>query len=211
MINHGSFAVTQQTPRATPWLFLEEIEHRVANEYAMAAASISLAAAGTSVPAVKATLTEAVRRLTSYADVHRSLQLPSAAGQYDLAGYLRSLYESLVRARLSERGISLTLVELNVRISAERCWRIGLIVSELITNSIRHAFRDQNGAITVEMARTADMIHCRVTDTGQSAGAVTPGRGSRIVDALAAELGGQIVRQFGPVGTTVTLSVPADS
>jgi two-component sensor histidine kinase len=192
--------------RPNPWLFVEEIEHRVMNEYAMAAASISMAAARTSIPDVKATLTEAVRRLRNYADVHRSLQPPAADAVLDLADYLRSLCESLVRARLSERGISLTVVELNLQLSAERCWRVGLIVSELITNSIRHAFPGRDGQIFVETRKVADRIYCSVADNGCSSGNFVPGRGSRIVDALARELGGYVDRQFGPDGVSVTLS-----
>jgi two-component sensor histidine kinase len=208
MLENNGLAALQPQTRPNPWLFIEEIEHRVINEYAMAAASISLAAARTTVPDVKATLTDAVRRLRSYADVHRSLQPPATGGLLNLADYLASLCESLVRARLNERGINLTLVELNVQISAERCWRIGLIVSELITNSIRHALSGGSGQILIETHRTADQIYCSVADNGRSTGYFVPGRGSRIVDALVQELGGSIDRQFGPSGSTVTLSFP---
>jgi two-component sensor histidine kinase len=208
MLENNVLAALQPQTRPNPWLFIEEIEHRVMNEYAMAAASISLAAARTAFPDVKATLTDAVRRLRSYADVHRSLQPPAADGLLNLADYLRSLCKSLVRARLSERGISLTLVELDLQISAGRCWRVGLIVSELITNSIRHALSGGRGQIVVETQKVASHIHCSVADNGRSTGNFVPGRGSRIVDALALELGGYVDRQFGPDGATVTLLFP---
>ena len=64
MLENNGLAALQPQTRPNPWLFIEEIEHRVINEYAMAAASISLAAARTTVPDVKATLTDAVRHCT---------------------------------------------------------------------------------------------------------------------------------------------------
>jgi two-component sensor histidine kinase len=47
------------------------------------------------------------------------------------------------------RGIELVLVERPFKMSSERCWRLGLILSELITNSARHAFAESGGMIRV--------------------------------------------------------------
>jgi two-component sensor histidine kinase len=46
----------------------------------------------------------------------------------------------------------------------ERCWRLGLIVSELITNAERHAFRNAGGCIRVKLLPSQSFAECRVTD-----------------------------------------------
>jgi two-component sensor histidine kinase len=190
-------------------LLLAEMTHRVSNEYALAISSISLAAARSSSLEAKATLAEAAGRLRDFADAHRALQAPAPGAVLDLSDYLRSLCSALVRASLAERGIRLTFVEEPVELDAERAWRVGLIVSELITNAVRHGLGGRNGEIiVVVMGRESGEIHCRVTDNGRGDGEFRPGRGSGIVDALAVELGGQVERQFTASGTTVLLSFP---
>src|SRR5438128_12455307 len=46
---------------------------------------------------------------------------------------------------------SFRLLERTFQMNSERCWRLGLIVSELITNAERHAFRNGGGLIRVEL------------------------------------------------------------
>jgi two-component sensor histidine kinase len=201
-------ACADTPPRANPWLYIAEMEHRVANEYALAVASISLAAARSRDADVKATLGGAAQRLRDFASVHRALQAPLSPGLMDLSAYLRGLLDALTRASLSERDVRLALIETPVDIDARRCWRVGLIVSELITNAVRHGFRGRSGAITVEVARSAGEVWCWVCDNGRPSPAPRAGNGTHLVDSLAGELGGSVQRRFGADGTTVRLSFP---
>jgi two-component sensor histidine kinase len=191
-----------------PWLFLAEIEHRVANEYALAVASISLAASRTSNLEARATLGGTAQRLRDFANVHRSLRTPASTGEVELAAYLGQLCHALSRARLDERRISLSLVTANVLIESQRCWRVGLIVSELITNCVRHGFNRAGGEIAIQIARSRDAVLCTVSDNGRAACGAALGRGGQIVDSLAKELGGFVERRYGARGTTVVLSFP---
>jgi two-component sensor histidine kinase len=194
--------------RAGSWLYIAEIEHRVANEYSLAVASISLVASRCSDANVKAALGGAAQRLRDYANVHRALQAPMKSGLMDLSIYLRQLSDAIARATLAEREVSLTLIEQSIEIDVKRCWRVGLIVSELITNAVRHGFGGGPGAITIEMARSPGFVHCRISDDGRPSIGSTPGNGTHLTDALATELGGFIDRQFCNDGTTVVLSFP---
>jgi two-component sensor histidine kinase len=201
-------AVKRNEVAYDPWLFVAEIEHRIANEYAMAIAAISRSAARQSHVEAKTVLAEAAQRLRNYADAHRSLRAPVNAGPLDLSEHLRGVCSALSRAMLNERGIGLTLVETAVELSAERCWRVGLIVAELVTNAARHGFKDWAGTITVEIIRAPGEIHCRVCDNGRSSGPGIPGHGAALVDALAGQLGGSVERRFTPHGGAVLLSFP---
>lgn len=115
-------------------------------------------------------------------------------------------------ARLSDLGVRLTVVAADAPMSAERCWRVGLIVSELITNCVRHAFRDRGGRVVVEVGAGDGVTWCRVSDNGwPPSPQMRSGRGRAIVQALAGELCGQVEWRFGGCGTTVVLSIPSDS
>jgi two-component sensor histidine kinase len=201
------FPRTTVAPENT-WLLVGELEHRVANEYALAVSSISLAVARSRNPETKAALTDAAQRLRNYADAHRALRAPLTGGRSDLAVYLRQLCGAVARAVLAERSIRLTLIEQSIELDAARCWRVGLIVSELITNAARHAFTGGDGAIAVRIAENQGTVYCSVTDNGHAEHSPAAGYGTTITDALARELAGAIERRFTEFGTIITLSFP---
>jgi len=93
---------------------------------------------------------------------------------------------------------------------SERCWRLGLIVSERFTNAERHAFRNCGGWIRVELLPSQSFAECRVTDNGASEADIRPGHGLTIVEALARSLGGMNEQNFGPQGATAVLIFPIE-
>ena len=100
------------------------------------------------------------------------------------------------------------LVEHQIQLHSLQCWRLGMIISELITNSYRHAFGDNGGTICVELKRRGNIAECRVTDDGSSSDIVRSGHGLSIVRQLAGTLGGNIDLQFGQDGAVAVLSFP---
>ena len=191
-----------------PLLVLAEVEHRVANEFALAIASIELIAQ-TCEGRAKQALTQAAARLWDHAQAHRALLPPLPADTIDLSGYLRKVFGALTRASLAERGISLSLHETPIGIETWRAWRVGLILTEFISNSVRHGvWPNGAGAIRVEISGSDYDIHCRVIDNGQGVKTPSRGNGSHIVDALATEICGDIHREFRRDGVTVLLTLP---
>lgn len=203
-----SHASTRGSPIDTR-LLVEEITHRIANEYTTVVASISRAAARCPDLDARIALAEGADRLLAYADVHRALQPPPDEAAVDLCRHLRALCSAIVRASLSEREISLTLVENEIAIDAERCWLACLVVSELITNAARHGLRHRGGRIVVAVSAADGMVRCVVADNGSSVGPI-PGRGTRIMTALADELRGRIGWRFSLEGTIALLCFPRD-
>lgn len=189
-------------------ILLREFSHRVGNEFASAVGAISLAAAHARDVEVKSALAAVEDLLHNYACVHRCLRMPEHDVRVDATGYLRELCRAISRSKLDRRGIDLLLVEHDVRMDAARCWRLGLIVSELITNSARHAFADRTGEIRVELTASAAFYKCHVADNGRSAPVIRPGQGLKIINTLAKDLDGTISHDFGPCGTTSILKFP---
>jgi two-component sensor histidine kinase len=205
-----SFA-TPAVLRAEPLILVEEITHRVLNEYTEAIASIALASAGIADAEARAVLTSAARRLHEHAQAHRALQAPATSDFADLGDYLGGVCAALTCAQLRERGVRLTLILSEVRLAAGRCWRVGLIVAELINNAVRHGLRGGGGDIVVEVRIRDDEVHCRVSDDGGPTQDIAAGRGRRVAQGLAAELGGQVTWAFADSGATALLSFPVQS
>lgn len=189
-------------------LLLNEFSHRINNEFASAIGMISVAVGRLDNKEAKATLAAVEHQLHNYAQLHHALQMPEDGRSIDAAAYLRQLCQAISRSKLNARGIKLLLVERPFQMDSERCWRLGLIVSELITNSMRHAFHGNGGSIRVEMLPSTAMIECRVTDNGTSRPTIWPGTGMKIIASLAKSLGGTIDQHFGPQGSTSVLIVP---
>src|SRR5262249_23523052 len=131
-------------------LLLQEMTHRINNEFASVMSFVSLAAAHSENCEVKTALAGVLDILHSHARVHRALQIPAADGLLDAARYMREICYSIGRSRLKGRNVTVTLIEHPLQLRADQCWRLGLIVSELITNASKHAFGDRGGAIQVE-------------------------------------------------------------
>ncbi len=202
----GAEASTPPGAVAGPWLAVCELNHRIANEYAAAIARLSIAAARLADPDARAALAEAASRLRDFAEAHRALQPPLAAGPVGLADYLRRLCAAVTHARLAARAIELRLVEHDVELEARQCWQVGLIVAELINNAVRHAFGETGGTIVVELGVRSGEVLCAVIDNGRASADPPAGQGTRIVDALAAELGGAVERRFSEHGTMAILT-----
>jgi two-component sensor histidine kinase len=190
------------------YILVRELAHRLNNEYASLIGFTSVIAARSSVGEVRAALSEVTDLLHKYAGVHRALQMPTYSTTIDASSYIRTLCQSIKRARLDRRGIELVLAESPLQLYSEQCWKLGMIVSELITNSARHAFADRGGTIRIELANFGPLAQCSFMDNGSSKQSSTPGQGLKIIDALARELNGEIVHRFGSDGATSILIFP---
>ena len=151
------------------------ISHRVVNEYTEAIAILSLAASRRHAPA-DPTLAQATKRLQAYAESHRVLLAPVANSPLDLGVHIGKLCASLSRASIEERGIHLDLSVEKIRIDSTLCWRVGLIVSELIRNAVRHGLRERSGVTGVDIRRSALRVQCAVSDDGCAATNPAEGR-----------------------------------
>jgi two-component sensor histidine kinase len=203
------FASQQSLPHEQ--ILLQELNHRINNEFAAAISVVSLAAAASNNDEVKGVLSRVASLLHQYADVHRALQMPEYDALVDVAAYLRQLCRSISRSQLDGRKIELVLAAQPLRLSADHCWRLGMIVFELINNASRHAFPGGEGEIRVELLCAGAFAQCSVIDNGSAAATVAPGRGLKIIHELSRSLGGRFEQRFGPRGSRSILVFPDDS
>jgi two-component sensor histidine kinase len=196
---------------STSEVLLREITHRVNNEFASAIQVVSFAAAKSPDRNVKAALAGVMEQLHNYARVHHALQMPASNDCIDASAYLHDLCGSISRSKLENRNIELVLVESQFRMSSERCWLLGMIVAELITNAVRHAFDQNGGTIRIECRTSGAFVECRVSDNGSGSTAhVRPGSGLRIIEALAQKLDAEFQFNFKEGGSESVLIVPIE-
>jgi two-component sensor histidine kinase len=189
---------------------VEEINHRVINEYAEAIASLSLAAHGATEPA-RSACEGAAQRLHAHAAAHRALLPPAGEELVDAADYLRQICNAYADAALADRKIRLIVKAESIGLLPDRCWRLGLIVAELVRNAARHGLSRRAGLIVVRLNRRSGQADCLVCDSGRTIGRPAPGRGQRLLTALAADLGGSIDWWFTPQGGMAHLQFPDPS
>lgn len=189
-------------------LLVRELTHRINNEFASIIGLVSRAALRSREDGVKSALDGIKDILFDHARIHQALQIPDYSTVIDATAYIRALCELIQRAKLDARSIQLTLVVNPLQMRSERCWLLGLILSELIENSVRHAFDGKGGSISVHLSVLGSIVECHVSDSGSSKVPCRSGSGLKIIEALVRELNGKIVYRFGESGSMSMLIFP---
>jgi two-component sensor histidine kinase len=190
-------------------ILLRELNRRINNDLATAIELVSASAVLADNQEVKAALSSVVELLHKYADVHRALTIPVSRVLVDAAEYLRRLGQAMTRSTLDRMKIRLVLAVDAQPLESDRCWQLGLIVHELVTNAAQHAhFKNGDGEIRVELRRAGALVTCDVSDNGSSSAAAKSGGGLGIAGGVAKILGGQIERDFGAGSRSFLVTFP---
>lgn len=190
-------------------LLLRELNHRINNELTSVICTISSKAVESDGAAVKAALLDVIDLLHGYADVHKALRMPDAGRLTDAARYLQHLCFSIAKCRLNQPSIRLFYSADDLQLEGERCWKLGLIVSELLTNVSRHArFDDRHPEAKVKLLLAGSVVRCAVSDNGSASDLIVRGRGLTIVGELVSSLGGRVHASCAAEGSSFFLSFP---
>jgi two-component sensor histidine kinase len=189
-------------------ILLHELIHRINNEFSSLIGAVSRIAARSVNHEVKVALAHIIELLFHYAELHHALQMPENDAHIDAASYLENLCLSISRSKLDGMKIALVLTASPLRLSSERCWQLGMMVYELVTNAARHAFSNGKGEIRVELSRAGKLVECTVVDNGSAPSKVQRGRGLKIVGELVKGLDGRLDQRFGQRGSFSILTFP---
>jgi two-component sensor histidine kinase len=190
-------------------LLLRELDHRIKSELTSAIYAVSAKAVQSDSVAVKAALLDVVDLLLQWGDVHRALHMPEQRRLTDAATYLQQLCFAVTKYRLDRLAIRVLFSADDLRLEGERCWRLGLIVSELMTNVARHAqFDAEHPELRVELLLEGNVVKCRVSDNGSAPEPVRHGRGLAIIGDLASSLGGRVHTSCAADGCSFLLTFP---
>ncbi|HEX5378549.1 MAG TPA: histidine kinase dimerization/phosphoacceptor domain -containing protein [Phenylobacterium sp.] len=190
-------------------ILLEEMQHRVANSLQIIASVLVLKARAVKSDESRAHLQDAHDRVMSVAAVQQHLQ--TSVGEVEIGTYLTKLCGSLGDSMISgSREVSLEVRAETATVSSQRAVSLGLIVTELVINSLKHAFPEgRAGRIVVAYGHENEGWTLSVTDDGIGRKAAMPGvragLGTSVVEALARQLGGRVLISDAAPGARVAV------
>jgi chemotaxis protein methyltransferase CheR len=193
---------------------LEEMEHRIANSLQIIASIIMLKARAVESEETRLHLQDAHSRVIAVAAVQRHLNGSAVKGPIEIAPYLATLCKALAQSMIGDnRPISIKVDGSGGAATSRNAESLGLIVTELVINSLKHAFNEntKDGQITVAYDVSGSDWKLAVTDNGVGKpdgvfAQSKSGLGTGVVKALAKQLDAQVVTMSSALGTTVSIT-----
>jgi predicted ATPase/two-component sensor histidine kinase/GAF domain-containing protein len=194
---------------------LKEVHHRVKNNLQLISSLLNLQAAGIADPAVVERFAESRNRVRSMALVHENLYRAGNFAKIQMKDHIQNLCAQLIRAYgLQGQHVALTAEIDDIELDLDRAISAGLIVNELVSNALKHAFpKGRMGQVQVLLKRLdAEQCALSVVDDGlglplayeaERSGSL----GLQLVDDLTHQLHGKIaVEREGGTAFTITFN-----
>lgn len=195
-------------------LLLRETHHRIKNNLQIIASLLNLQSRYVKNEQVLDALRDSQSRIKVMALVHEKLYRSENISTIDLSDYLRVLVTNLFHSySVNTRMIWFALEVTDITVDINSAVSIGLIVSELVSNCLKHAFpKGGKGDIAITGKKEDSNIVLTISDsgTGMPAGLdwrVSESLGLRIVNTLIEQLDGTITHENGK-GTKFRITFP---
>jgi two-component sensor histidine kinase len=194
-------------------ILLKEVNHRVKNSLQVVSGMLQLQASGVGDPVLSDRLQEASTRISAVGRAYERLAYNADYENIGLVSYLREVISDLETA-VAPCKVQLEAPE-EIQFAADRAILVALIINELVLNAGKYAYPDSAcGSIWVRLVR-ADNDHVLVSVRDEGIGlpagfdpTTSKRLGSRLIHALAKQLGAELTRPFTAVGTNFTLLFP---
>lgn len=196
-------------------MLLREVYHRVKNNLQVVDSLVRMEANRQRDPVAAARLTGIRNQLHALGLVHAQLMRSDDLATFDIAPFFYELASNLERSLSpSDGGVRVEVTADPVPVTMEIAAPLGLIVTELVTNAVRHAYPPgTTGSLAIGFHRmSGNAAELVVADQGSDPAAVQryaaqPGLGSRIVRGLVGQLDGTLAIAYQG-GTRVTIRLP---
>lgn len=192
-------------------ILLQELQHRVANSLQIIASVLMQSARRVQSDEARGHLHDAHNRVMSIATLQQQLAT-SRLGDVELRDYFTRLCESLGASMIHDRDrLSLEVTSDGSIVNADISVSLGLIVTELVINALKHAFpNERTGKILVDYHAHGLNWTLTVSDNGVGTAEMLahakPGLGTSIIEALANQLDATVETEGGCPGTTVSIT-----
>jgi two-component sensor histidine kinase len=195
-------------------VLLDELEHRVVNSLQIIASIIMLKARAVESEETRRHLEDAHNRVISVATVQKHLHGSVANSMIEMGPYLATLCTALAQSMIGDnRPVSIKFNGTGGHCTRRDAESIGLIVTELVINSLKHAFDEttKDGDIRVSYDVSGTDWQLAVSDNGSGKpdgvfAQPKTGLGTGVIKALARQLDAQVVTVSGALGTTVSVT-----
>lgn len=195
-------------------VLLKEVHHRVKNSLQVIHSILNLQASFVESPEVQAILEECQHRIRTMSFVHESLYKSKKLTSINLNEYINELMRYLYQAYVQDdREITLISEIDNIELDLQTATSCGMIYNELISNSLKHAFRGRSkGTIRVSFRRESERCILTVRDDGTGIGSAEKSSapksfGMKLVGLLSEQLNGDLSIKTEK-GTVVSINFP---
>ena len=190
-------------------VLLKEVHHRVKNNLQIVNSLISLQASRLRSDATRALFDETCGRIRTMALVHEELYRSDDLARVRLDSFVQKLLPNLAKS-FGNGEVRMVSDIPPIALLIERAVPLGLLINEAVTNSLKHAFPDGAGRISVVADQQGTELTIRIADDGLG---LPPGLqpdqsetlGLQLIHTLADQLGSPL-RIEGPPGTAYVLS-----
>ncbi|HEY1038808.1 MAG TPA: tetratricopeptide repeat protein [Bacteroidia bacterium] len=196
-------------------VLLKEIHHRVKNNLQIISSLLSLQGGYGDSISTEELVKQSESRIKSMALIHEKLYQSDNLKEINLSDYLDSFMEQLSNLLFfKEKGISYELNVEKINLDIDRIVPLGLIMNELITNSVKHAFKEtKSGKIEIKGNTNNGNFIISVTDNGKGMPEKfvlekTNSLGIRLIRGLANQIKAKVEIASVPGKTSFSLSIP---
>ncbi len=191
-------------------ILLAEIHHRVKNNMQIISSLLRLQSCRLEDETVQNILIDSQNRIKSMAMVHESLYISENFASINMFHYINKLIRGLQSTYQMGAELKFEVNSEEIELEIEMAIPVGLIINELVTNSIKHAFsQTKNGKISVEFKKIGPDYNLIVKDNGKGLPGDlnfenSPSLGMELVYALTNQLDG-VLKFSGKKGTCVNI------
>jgi light-regulated signal transduction histidine kinase (bacteriophytochrome) len=185
-----------------------EVNHRVQNSLQLVSSFLALQARASDLPELRVALDEAQRRLGAVALVHRRLYRGDQVELVEAARYIEELCADTVTAIGEDWRQQILLDVAPLLLPADRAVTVGLVLTELIINATKYAYAGQAGPLEVSLQDERVRFRLVVADRGRGKSGPRHGFGTRMIEALVAQLGGSMAYEENKPGLRAVLTAP---
>jgi len=193
-------------------LLLREVHHRVKNNLQIISSLLNLQSLGTEGKEVRDVLMESQGRIKVMAMIHEHLYRSESLASINFRDYVERLVEDIIISHGT--GIRKVIEVDDIKPDIDTAIPLGLIINELVTNSVKYAFPDGTGTVTVRIRSHDDEVSLVVADDGVGLPEDiepenTDTLGLSLVSILTAQLDGTLTIRRDH-GTEFRISFPAE-
>ncbi|MEP0862218.1 MAG: sensor histidine kinase [Ignavibacterium sp.] len=195
-------------------ILLKEIHHRVKNNLNIIIGLLELQSQNIEDVAVKEMFRESINRIRSMAIIHEYLYRSENQSAIDLSLYIESLADNLLAVYAdTKKELMINYKMDSVFTDFDLAIPVGLIVNEIITNSIKHAFIERpKGKIDISLEKNKSKIKLTIKDDGIGVPVNldienSKSLGLQLIKLLVSQLNGDY-KIYREDGTTVQIEIP---
>jgi two-component sensor histidine kinase/putative methionine-R-sulfoxide reductase with GAF domain len=189
-------------------ILLRELQHRMKNNLQVIVSFLALQRRQASGEEARERISSVMDRVLAIGLAHDQLTFKQSASTVEMHDYLRALCANIDPRRPQ---IAIEVDADAAGIPLDRAVPVGLIVNELVTNSVKYAFGEDGGVINVVFRVNTSIGEGEVSvrDNGRGMGPTREGAlGLRLAKSLAGQLGGRLTTPTVPKGTLTILTFP---